>query len=193
MTLVLEFFLNKHGTTNHSFDGKIRPYGLIFYPQVEENECSILLLLLNLSSYSKSKENWFSNVCYSSQLTYSKITLSPNSSNQNDLFKITRWSIFFLLYLWAKYEPILSDFTAQTVTLCANLLIKAQIILQNTKCAIFFHRKLGLLKIFKYWIWLGFLRYGFFLQYWNMWKYLKQSKMCPKNINTINKSNNHKA
>ena len=33
---------------------------------------------------------------------------------------------FFLLYLWEKYELIWSDITAQTVSLGANLLVKAQ-------------------------------------------------------------------
>ena len=35
---------------------------------------------------------------------------------------------FFLLYLWAQYELIWSDTTAQTVSLGANLLVKAQTI-----------------------------------------------------------------
>ena len=33
--------------------------------------------------------------------------------------------------MWAKYEPIWSDITAQTVTLGANLLVMAQTIPQN--------------------------------------------------------------
>ena len=35
--------------------------------------------------------------------------------------------IFRFIYcvLWAKYEPVWTDFTAQTVTLGANLLVKA--------------------------------------------------------------------
>ena len=68
----------------------------------------------------------------------SKNTFSPDSSNQNDFFEKSEWYTFFLLYLWAKYEPIWSDFTAKTVTLGANLLVKAQIIPQNAKCALFF-------------------------------------------------------
>ena len=35
----------------------------------------------------------------------------------------------------AKYEPIWTDFTAQTVILGANLLVKAKTIPQNAKCA----------------------------------------------------------
>ena len=30
------------GNTNHCLDSKIYPYGLIFCPRVEENECDIL-------------------------------------------------------------------------------------------------------------------------------------------------------
>ena len=46
-----------------------------------------------------------------------------------------------LLYMWAKYEPIWSDFTAKTVTLGANLHVQAQTIPQNAKCACFFKTK----------------------------------------------------
>ena len=49
----------------------------------------------------------------------------PNSSNQNDFFNEIGLYTFFLLYLWAKYEPIWTDFTGQTVILGANLLVKA--------------------------------------------------------------------
>ena len=52
-----------------------------------------------------------------------KNTFSPNSINQNDFVKKIGWYTFFLLYLWAKYELIWSDITAQTVTLGANLLV----------------------------------------------------------------------
>ena len=44
---------------------------------------------------------------------------------------------FFLIYSWAKYEPIWTNFAAQAVTLGANLLVKAQTIPQNAKCAFF--------------------------------------------------------
>ena len=44
---------------------------------------------------------------------------------------------YFLLYLWAKYELIWSDTTAQTVTLGANLLVKAQTIPQKANCVLF--------------------------------------------------------
>ena len=57
-----------------------------------------------------------------------KTLSSPNSSNQNDFFKKIGWYTFFLHYLWAKYELIWSDITAQTVTLGANLLVMAQTI-----------------------------------------------------------------
>jgi len=40
--------------------------------------------------------------------------------------------------MWAKYELIWSDITAQTVTLGANLLVMAQTIPQNAQSAIFF-------------------------------------------------------
>ena len=66
-----------------------------------------------------------------------KKTFTLNSSNKNDfLKKIWRYT-FFLLNLWAKYEPIWTDLTAQTATLGANLLVKAQIIPQSAKCAVF--------------------------------------------------------
>ena len=41
----------------------------------------------NSCSFSKSKENKFSNVCHSYQPPDSKNTFSPNSSNQNDFFQ----------------------------------------------------------------------------------------------------------
>ena len=75
------------------------------------------------------------------QLSDSKNTFSPNSSNQNDFFKKIGWYTFFLLYMWAKYELIWSDITAQTVTLGANLLVMAQTIPQNAQSAIFFWSK----------------------------------------------------
>ena len=46
-------------------------------------------------------------------------------------FKEIGWLTFFLLYLRAKYEPIWTDFTTQTVTLGANLFVKAQTLPQN--------------------------------------------------------------
>ena len=106
-------------------------------------------------------------------------------------FKKIEWYAFFLLYLWAKYKPIWSYITAQTVTLGANLLVKAQTIPQNAKC-MFFKPKVAftkdiyifnMAKVFEQWL---------FLHYWNMWKYLKGTKMCPKNLNIINKPQNHK-
>ena len=80
------FSVNKHGTINHCFDSKFWPYGLMFHPQVEKNECSILLLLLYLCSLSESKEDRFSNICHLSQPPDSKNPFSQNSSNQNDFF-----------------------------------------------------------------------------------------------------------
>ena len=71
----------------------------------------------------------------------SKNTFSPNSSNQNDFFKKIGWYTFFLLYMWAKYELIWSDITAQTVTLGANLLVMAQTIPQNAHRVFFFLTK----------------------------------------------------
>ena len=80
----------------------------------------------------------------------SKNTFSPDSSDQNDFFKKSGWYTFFLLYMWAKYELIWSNITAQTVTLVANLLVMAQTIPQNAHHAFFFYQKLLLLKIFKF-------------------------------------------
>ena len=82
--------------------------------------------------------------------SYFKNTFSPNSSSQNDFFKKIGWYTFFLLYMWAKYESIWSDITAQTMTLDANLLVMAQTIPQNPQRAFFFNQKLRLLKIFKF-------------------------------------------
>ena len=82
--------------------------------------------------------------------SYFKNTFSPNSSNQNDFFKKIGWYIFFLLYMWAKYEPIWSDITAQTVTLDSNLLVMAQTIPKNAHRVFFFYQKLCLLKIFEF-------------------------------------------
>ena len=66
-----------------------------------------------------------------------KTLFSPNSSNQSDFFKKIGWYTFFLLYLWAKYELIGSDITAQTVSLGANLHVKAQTIPQNAHLELF--------------------------------------------------------
>ena len=63
---VLCFCLNKYGTTIYCFHSKILPYGLIFHPQVEENECSILLLLIIHEVF----QNHF--FCHSSQWPESK-------------------------------------------------------------------------------------------------------------------------
>ena len=52
-----------------------------------------------------------------------KTLFSPNSSNQNYIFKKIGWYTFFLLYLWAKYELIWLVITAQTATLGANMLV----------------------------------------------------------------------
>ena len=76
----------------------------------------------------------------------SKNTFSPNSSNQNDFFKKIGWYTFFLLYMWAKYELIWSDITAQTVTLGANLLVMAQTIPQNAHRVFFFLPKVAFTK-----------------------------------------------
>ena len=73
-----------------------------------------------------------------------KTLFSPNSNNPNDFFKKKLGSIhFFLLHLWAKYELIWSNITAQTLSLGANLLVKAQNIPQNSKCSLFFWPKVA--------------------------------------------------
>ena len=79
-----------------------------------------------------------------------KTLFSPNSSNQNDFFNKVELYTFFLLYMWAKYEPIWKYFTAQTLTLGVNLLVKVQTIPQNAKCALFFLPKVAFTKIFKF-------------------------------------------
>ena len=58
--------------------------------------------------------------------------------NQNKFFKKIWCYTFFLLYLWEKYELIRTAFTSKTVTLGANLLVKAQTIPQNANCEFFF-------------------------------------------------------
>ena len=56
------------------------------------------------------------------------------------------WYTFFLLYLWAKYELIWSNITAQTVTVGANLLVMAQTIPQNAQREFFFWPKVEFTK-----------------------------------------------
>ncbi len=48
--------------------------------------------------------------------------------------------------MWAKYELIWSDITAQTVTLGANLLVMAQTIPQNAHRVFFFLLKVAFTK-----------------------------------------------
>ena len=74
----------------------------------------------------------------------SKNTFPPHSSNQNGFLKKIGWYTFYLLYMWAKYELIWSDITAQTVTLGSNLLVMAQTIPQNAQCVIFFGITFGI-------------------------------------------------
>ena len=57
---------------------------------------------------------------------------------------------FALGKVHGKNEPIWTDFTAQTVTLSAILLVKAHPIPQNAKWAFYLYQKLHLLKIFKF-------------------------------------------
>ena len=45
--------------------------------------------------------------------------------------------------MWAKYEPIWSDITAQTLTLEANLLVMAQTILQSAHRMCFYLPKVA--------------------------------------------------
>ena len=51
--------------------------------------------------------------------------------------------------MWAKYELIWSNITAQTVTLGANLLVMAQTIPQNAQLAFFFKPKVAFTKDIK--------------------------------------------
>ena len=79
----------------------------------------------------------------------------------SNLLKQSRWYKFFPLYLWAKYELIWTNFTAQTVISSANMLVQAQTIPQNAKCwFFFFYPKLRLLKTLKFGRGLRFLRCG---------------------------------
>ena len=68
------------------------------------------------------------------------LVIKMNFFNKVGLYK------FFLLYLWAKYEPIWTDFIAQTVTLRANLLIKAQTIHPTPSAHFFLPPKVGFTK-----------------------------------------------
>ena len=77
--------------------------------------------------YSFPSKKWYT-FCHRQTL---KSLFSPNSCNPNDFFKKIGWYIFFILYLWAKYELIWLDITAQAVSLGANFLVKAQTIPQN--------------------------------------------------------------
>ena len=78
-----------------------------------------------------------------------KTLFSPNSSNQKKKFQ-ENWVVYiFLLYLCAKYELIWSDITAQTVSLGANLLVKAHTIPQNAKCLLFFWPKVAFTQDFE--------------------------------------------
>jgi hypothetical protein len=64
--------------------------------------------------------------------------------------------------MWAKYELIWSDITAQTVTLVANLLVMAQTIPQNAHQVFFFFLPkvaftkdisiLNMARVFKIWL-----------------------------------------
>ena len=111
------------------------------------------------SFLSKSREIWFSIVRHSSQHPESINTFTPNSSNQNYLSKKIWWFTFFSFYLWAKYESLWTDFTAQTVTLGAILLVKVQTIPQNAKCALFCLPDIWILNmamVFEIWLFCNF-------------------------------------
>ena len=58
-------------------------------------------------------------------------------------FKQIRWYTFFSLYLWAKYELIWTNFTAQTVILKSNTLVQAQTIPQSANCSLLFRPKVA--------------------------------------------------
>ena len=88
--------------------------------------------------------------------SYFKNTFSPNSSNQKVFFKKIGWYTFFFLYMWAKYEPIWLNITAQTVTLDSNLLwpkpnlLWPKPYLKTPIGCFLFDQKLRLLKIFEF-------------------------------------------
>ena len=78
-------------------------------------------------------------VTFSSNLSnFERNTQKPKKNNQNDFFKKIRWYTFFLLYLWAIYELIWLDITAQTVTLGAKIFKNIKSNPRNPKCAQFF-------------------------------------------------------
>ena len=85
--LVPWLFTPKHWSSNHCLDSRLWSYGVIYCPDVEENEWSILFLLYYSFCLSKSREHLFSNICHSSQWHNSKNTFTPISSNQNDSFR----------------------------------------------------------------------------------------------------------
>ena len=76
----------------------------------------------------------FLNVCHLSQRQDYKKTVSLPILVTKMIFPEIGWYTFFPLYLWAKYEPLGTDFTVQQVILSANMLVQAQTIPQNSQC-----------------------------------------------------------
>ena len=129
------------------------------------------------------------NVSHSSQLPESKSTFTSNSSNKKDFFKKIGQYTFFFLYLCAKYEPIQTDLLPKQWILVLIYLLRPKLYLK-TQCELYFYTKVGFTKNIKIWIWLRFLRYGFFA----IFKYVKipiTVKMCQNILKTINKPKNH--
>ena len=120
------------------------------------------------------------------QLSDSKNTFSPNSSDQNDFFQ-ENWVVRILSPLhvgkiWAyivRYYCPNNDFRCQLACYGPN---------HTSKCpsrVFLFYQKLRLLKIFRFLTWLRFSRYGFFA----ILKYVKKlggihffSSTCGQNM-----------
>ena len=122
----------------------------------------ILFCIVNTFTFSKSRETCFWNVLIDLNGANLKKPFTPNSSNKNDFYRQISLNTFFCLYMWAKYEPIWTDFTAQTVILRANMIVQAQTIPQKASAHYVFYPKLRLLKIPNFWRGLRFFRCGWF-------------------------------
>ena len=84
------------------------------------------------------------------------------------MFKKIGWYTFFLLYIWAKYEIIWSNVTAQSVTLGANFLVKPKPYIKTPSVCYFFYLKvaftkdifiLKMAKAFEIWFFFAILNY----------------------------------